>query len=280
MGESSKKKDGKNMVQDARKLLKGITKKMSPFEAPAPTPAPTSAPIVTKSNAMTRSRHQTTIVEKRVMEMLISKVDSTRQRPAKSISIEDYGNENVNHGLWFSLTAKEYAERTNGHEKTAYRDIEKAAKRLEEIIMRVTEDEKKISRPLIYKSIYVEGKGTIKVLFHPDFLPHLMELKEKFTSYPLESAMKFRSTYAWKMYEVLLSIKNTHHKSITYKIDDLIEVLGMPESYKKYWSSTKSTIEKAMQEITNLTDMVVTYTKNKENKKITSITLRLEIQKR
>lgn len=275
--------DEKKMVQDARKLLKGITKKISPFEKSEASHEIKKS--VTKSNGLTRSRYRMTLVEKRVMEMLISKVDPTKPNPANPLNravhmtFDQYGDETNPHPYWFSITAKEYASFTKTHEKTAYKEIVKAGKRLEKITIYVTESAKQIAKPLLYKSVYDEGSGCLKVLFHPELIPHILELKEKFTKYPLESAIKFKSTYSWRLYEVLLSIKNTHNKSITYSIDDLVEVLGMPESYTKYWISISRTIEKSMQEITIITDLDVSYTKNKQNKKITSVTLHIEVKK-
>lgn len=86
---------------------------------------------------------------------------------------------------------------------------------------------------------YKEDEGKIACEFNPHIVPHLIGLKEKFSSYPLKRAVNFSSSYTWRFYELLVSWaqpkQHTEERFMGWidrqSVEELREMLGVPASY-------------------------------------------------
>jgi plasmid replication initiation protein len=181
---------------------------------------------VTKSHALSRAYYRFSLIEKRCMEALISKIHPQR----------------LDNPQLLTLTALEYAKTYKITEKTAYRDISKAATGLTHTTItvdRANGKRGKVEIPLMAIAEHMEDEGRIECKFNMEFLPHLVQMSGKFSSYPLKNAVDFSSTYTWRFYELLVSW--AQHKSKTggkfagwlkIEVEELRKILGVPESYK------------------------------------------------
>lgn len=147
---------------------------------------------VTKSHALSRAYYRFSLIEKRCMEALISKLHPLR----------------LDNPQLLTLTALEYAKAYKITEKTAYRDISKAATGLTHTTItvdRANGKPGKVEIPLMAIAEHIEDEGRIECKFNMEFLPHLVQMSSKFSSYPLKDAVDFSSTYTWRFYELLVS---------------------------------------------------------------------------
>lgn len=182
---------------------------------------------VTKSNALARAYYRFGLVEKRVMEAVVSKLNPLTADKPQPIRI----------------TAQEYADAFSCHEKTAYRDLEAAGKAIVRRIIQVRESDSILHEfPLASRATYnsADGAGSVTIVLSSEITPHLIDLRNRqFVKYGLKECCDFSSSYTWRLYEVLLS--HQMDKKFTggliagewrYEIGELRKLLGVPISYQ------------------------------------------------
>jgi plasmid replication initiation protein len=219
---------------------------------------------VTKSNALARAKYSFSLAEKRTMEMLISKINPL------GMQFNQYGTVDL------TLYATEYAEATNTPATHAYRDLRLAIKSLGVKVITVTEGEYEVDRPLLFKAKYHAKQGHVIASFHPEFMPHLLHLAKEFTKYPLLEALKFRSEYTWRLFELLMSVKAQKKPVLSLSVDDFREKMGIPDSY--IWSRVQDVILNSINEIETKTEFEVSLKKTKKGRAFAW--LEFEIQQR
>jgi len=99
--------------------------------------------------------------------------------------------------------------------------------------------------------------------------------------YLLAIAANFSSSYTWRFYELLVSWAEDEKKTggvfrgwIAVSVDDLRNMMGMPDSYQ--WVHVSATLEKVTAELKEKAQIAVTITQKKTSRKITH--LRIEFK--
>jgi len=137
---------------------------------------------VTKSHALSRAYYRFGIVEKRCMEALISKLNPLRGDNPQEIE----------------LLATEYLAAFPDVGKHAYEHLEKAGDALVNRIIVIESPRQGVARekiPLMSIVRYQPKSGKIVCEFNTHIVPHLIGLRERFSSYPLRKAVNFSSSY-------------------------------------------------------------------------------------
>ena len=222
---------------------------------------------VTKSHALSRAYYRLSITEKRCMEALISKLHPLR------------GDNDVD----LELTALEYAKAYNVPTNIAYRDISGAVDALMHRV--ITADRPhgkpgKIQLNVMDSAEYRDDEGKIVCSFGRKITPHLLGLQEKFSSYPLQRAVNFQSSYTWRFYEILVSWaknkKETDGKFAGWinrqSVDELREMLGVPSGYRWNMFETR-VLDIAVQELRDSANIAVFIERVKTNRKITHLNI-------
>jgi plasmid replication initiation protein len=216
---------------------------------------------VTKSNALTRAYYRFGLVEKRCMEALISKLNPLRSDNLQQIE----------------LKATDYAKAFNVSEKHAYEHLSSAADALLNRVIIVPETPERIVKMTVTaQAIYERKAGKITVTFNPLIVPHLIGMREKFTSYPLKQAVDFSSSYSWRFYELLASWAKPKNETegiftgwLTVEVDELREMLGMPDSYR--WVHISATLDKVTKELMEKAHIHLQITRKKTSRRITHL---------
>ena len=224
---------------------------------------------VTKSHALSRAYYRLGLVEKRCMEALISKLHPLR-------TDNDYQE--------IELSALEYSKAYNVSEKLSYRDIASA---VEALMHRVIKTDRTNGKPgrvdlnVMLKAEYKDDEGCISCAFSPLIVPHLIGLREKFSSYPLRKVVEFSSSYTWRFYEVLVSWAQPKGKTngrfmgwIDHqKVEELREMLGVPKSYS--WNMLETRILNVAQiELKEKANIFITFERVKTGRKITHLNIK------
>lgn len=221
---------------------------------------------VTKSHALSRAYYRFGLVEKRCMEALISKLHPLRSD---------------NNLQEIELSALEYAKAFDISSPMAYRDIARAIDRLIETVIRIDLGKKIIKLSLMTKAEYVESSGKITCEFNPHIVPHLIGLREKFSSYPLKKTVDFSSSYTWRFYEILVSwAQPKAHTDGAFMgwidrqpVEDLREMLGVPKSYT--WNVFEKRVLKVAQtELKEKANIFITFERVKTSRKITHLNVK------
>ena len=218
---------------------------------------------VTISNALARAFYRSSTNEKRVMAMIVSKLDPRRT------------DNNIQR---IEIKAKDFIETYNTCPSNAYRDIARAAQALIRKIIVIEEDNGNYTEyTLMCTATYKKNEGKIIASLNPDMQHHFQGLKKKFTSYPLGTASRFKSSYSWKLYELLVSwskpkqlTKGVFAGWLTVEVDYLRKVLGVPKSYA--WTKFNTEIlKKAQEELYNKANIKIETISKKTGRKITHL---------
>ena len=217
---------------------------------------------VTKSNALARAYYRFGLAEKRVMEALISKLNP-QMPPHKLQPIQ--------------LRATDYAKAFGVSLKHAYKHLSDATDALLNRVILIKGDEEVIKLNLTSGAVYRESEGMVTVVFGPLVTPHLLGLKKKFAKYPLKSAVNFKSSYSWRIYELLVSWAKDPKLTggilagwFTLEVDELREMIGIPASYR--WSDLKrKALDVATEELKNKAQIVMEIEQIKTGRKITHL---------
>lgn len=220
---------------------------------------------VTKSHALSRAYYRFGLVEKRCMEALISKLHPLRGDNPQDIV----------------LLASEYAKAFPDTGKHAYEHLASAVDALLNRVIIIHERPDKVRKiPLMSEAVYEEKAGKITASFNPKIVPHLIGLREKFSSYPLKRAVNFSSSYSWRFYELLVSWaqpkKDTNGGFMGWidkqPVAELREMMGVPDSYT--WGMFEQRVlEIAIGELREKAHIAVYIKRIKTSRKITHLNI-------
>jgi plasmid replication initiation protein len=223
---------------------------------------------ITKSHALSRAYYRFGLVEKRCMEALISKLNPLRGDNPQEIE----------------LLATEYVKAFPDAGKHAYEHLEKAGDALVNRVIVIESPRQGVARekvPLMSIVRYQPKAGKIVCEFNTHIVPHLIGLREKFSSYPLRKAVNFSSSYTWRFYEVLVSwaqpSKTTGGRFMGWidrqSIDELREMLGVPKSYR--WDNFKKQVLDVVEvELNEKANIFITFARVKTGRKITHLSIK------
>jgi plasmid replication initiation protein len=120
----------------------------------------------------------------------------------------------------------------------------------------------------------------IELQFNPVLIPHLLELKEKFTKYNIRNISELQSVYSIRIFEY---IKENEFKKDGFEasIDELKEMLFMKagdnngvELYPLYADFKKRVLLKAQEDLTKYCDTTYEFDEIKEGRRVVSIYFR------
>ncbi|TXH61192.1 MAG: RepB family plasmid replication initiator protein [Thiothrix sp.] len=224
---------------------------------------------VTKSHALSRAYYRFSLVEKRCMEALISKLHPLRSD---------------NNLQEIELSALEYAKAYNVPVNIAYRDLASAVHDLMRKVItadRPNGKEGRIEFTVMSKAEYKADEGKIVCAFNSYILPYLLKLSGKFSSYPLKQTADFSSSYTWRFYEILISWAQPKDKTNgrlmgwinSQPVDELREMLGVPKSYT--WKNFEhQVLNVASKELLEKACIGVFFERVKTNRKITHLNIK------
>lgn len=126
--------------------------------------------------------------------------------------------------------------------------------------------------PFLALAQHDEGSGIIKVQFHPVLKSMYLCLNKEnpFTIYELSNALKFRSTYSLRFYELLKQYQKIGTRIL--KVEEIRALFELKnEEYKRYNDFKRFVILRAQKEIHDKTDINFEFEEIKERRKVSSI---------
>lgn len=225
--------------------------------------------LVYKSNHIIEASYRLSVAEQRVILSAISQV--RRDRP-------------VTDEVLYSVTALELAELCGTDPKTAYRDLQNAAERLQ------TRRVSLILEPdgVTYRSTrrrvtvwvqtvdYIDKEGRIELRFGKDVLPYLTGLHEQFTRYALSDVAKMTSAHAIRLYELLIQWK---HGEREIAIEDFRRWLQLEDRYPLMADLRRWVIEPGVEQINEHSPLAVSWSQRKTGRKVTHLVFEYSFKK-
>ena len=227
---------------------------------------PAGERLVTMSNALTRAGHGLTLAEKRIIAAAVSKLDSRRQLGPGEVPRT-------------RITAAEYAETFEVDTATAYEQLQTAAKALYARSITFYEPaHRRRGKPLpatkvqmrwIGSAKYQKGEGWVELAWWPDLMRHLVGLKAQFTSYQLQQASALRSTYSWKLLELLTRFEGTGWAE--YTIEDFTTAMDAPPSLSDFGQVKRRIIDPAVKELSDKDGWLIQWRPIKAGRKVAAV---------
>lgn len=217
--------------------------------------------IVVKSNHIIEASYRLSVAEQRVILSAVSQV--RRDQP-------------VTDEILYSVTAAEIAQLCGTDPKTAYRDLQAAAERLQ--TRRVTlllepdgvtiRTKRRRVTCWVQTVDYIDQEGRIEMRFGKDILPYLTGLQREFTRYALSDVAKMTSAYGIRLYEVLVQWPEGHR---VVEVADLRRWLQLEDRYPLMADLRRWVIEPAIEQINEHSPLMVSWSQRKTGRRVTHL---------
>ena len=241
--------------------------------------------LVVKSNTLINASYSLTLAEQRLIGLAIVKANNQHKE--------------VDPNTMLIVTALEYMEQFNVDRATAYEALKEASERLfsryftydvysreygKEYDLKPpkklsnSDDLIKVKSRWVQKIAYRENKGSVYFQFSSDLIPLITNLKEYFTSYYLSQTSDFSSTYATRLFELLMQWKTTNVIPFM-SVADLRNSLGVQEDKYLLLANFKMRVlDIAVNQINETTDYKIEYEQHKEGRTITVFSFKFKLK--
>ena len=211
-----------------------------------------------KSNKVIEAGYKLSLNEQRLILACIAKVNSS-----KLLTTDQR----------FEVSAKEFARYFGISSDKAYQTLKEVSEQLFERYVIIdnpdpTDKDLQYTRTRWISVInYYPDKGKVSLIFSQFMLPYLSQLKGQFTFYQLENISNMSSTYAIRLYELLMQWKTVGQREI--EIEWLKKQFELSTSYSRMNNLKARVIEPAVKDINTYSDYHVTWTQRKSGRKVT-----------
>lgn len=216
---------------------------------------------VCKANKIIEAGYKLSLNEQRLILSCIAKVNSSKPLTATER---------------FEVTAKEFSAQFGISLDKTYQTLKEISEQLFEryvIIDNPDPEDKylKYTKTRWISSInYYPDFGKISLTFAPFLLPYLSELQGKFTFYHLENIGGMSSTYAIRLYELLMQWKTTGKREV--EIEWLKKQFQLEEGYERMFDLKKRVIDPAIKDINEHSNFTVKWEQRKTGRRVTHLT--------
>lgn len=214
--------------------------------------------LVVKSNQVIEASYTLTTIEQRLILSAIAQIPK---------------GEPVTDEVIYTVSVADL-QKFGANETTAYRDLKESVSRLFDRSIVLRSSDRTSRTRWVQKIDFMDSRGVIGIRFSKDILPFLSNLSTEFTKYLASDLIGVTSTYAIRLYELLVQYQSVGKREIS-----VVDLRWMFELQNKYpvWADLKRwVIDQAVKEINEFSPLSVTYETKKTGRKITSINLRFK----
>lgn len=221
------------------------------------------AELVVKDNALIQASYTLDLAEQRLILLAIIEARNKSQGITQDTLLE--------------IHARSYAKQFNINDKTAYTVVKEASKGLFDRYVTYHDKNPKNGKDRSFHCRWVDkvgvepDSGIVYIRFTSDVIPLITRLESHFTSYEIDKVANLTSSYAIRLYEILISWRDVG-KTPKYEIEDLRSKLGVePKQYQRMNNFKARVLELAIDQINKHTDITANYNQHKKGKVITAI---------
>ena len=169
------------------------------------------------------------------------------------------------------ITADEYAKACNIEIKTAYDNLQAAADNLfNRWFSYIDTKGNRVKCRWVYKIKYLKGHGGIELSF-PSEIIYMLTIFDKnnsFTIYDKNIGLSFRGMYSLRLYELLQQYKKLGERKV--EITELRNMFSLNDKYKILANFKARVIDPAIEEINELSNLIISYEQIKRGRVITA----------
>ncbi|MBK8455337.1 MAG: replication initiation protein [Thiofilum sp.] len=226
--------------------------------------------LIVKDNALINAGYSLTIVEQRIILLAIVEA----RRTNTGITANDP----------LTIHADSYITHFDAHKNTAYSALQEACKNLFERRFTYQEINKKGNLEKVYSRWvsevrYIDNEASVKLIFSPAVVPLITQLEKQFTSYEIEQVSNLSSTYAIRLYELLIQWRSAG-KTPIFEMREFKSRLGVEEKeYIRMSDFKKRVLDLAIEQINENTDITASYEQHKAGRVITGFSFTFKFKK-
>ena len=227
--------------------------------------------LVVKDNALIQASFNFSLAEQRLILLAIVEARET--------------GKGIDDKTMLSIHASKYSKQFDTDSKTAYKVLKSAGDTLKDKVFRFMATSPTTGRLMTFEDKwlnrvgYEDNSGYIHFRFSEAVVPLITRLGSNFTSYEIQKIVKLTSSYAIRLYELLIQWKQ-QGATQKFLIEDLRAKLGVePEQYKELHNLKVRVIDLAVKQINQHTDLKVTYEQHKQGRTIVGLTFKFKFKK-
>lgn len=228
--------------------------------------------LVSIDNKLAQASYSLNLSEQRLLFIILSKIKPsyhdflskeevealTLEEATKRLLLKDKRSKELIEGdtidsiTMYYLPVRDYADFCNLSLGDARHELIEAAKHLKSRAIYLIKEDKSFNGFCWVQSVeYNATNDTIGIRWSYDILPYIQNLSKYFTKLKLNNLLGLRSTYSWKLYQLLLSKKgeNIYKKQVEIEIESLLFSLDVPESCKEFKHFNSKILQRCMKEI-------------------------------
>ena len=218
------------------------------------------AGLVVKSNSLINALVRMSLQGNRFLAFAISLLDrGTPTTPGEAVELE--------------IPVAEFATMFDIPRTVVYREVKELVRQLQKKIIQLRPDETisgdDVEVGVISKQRYREHEGRVWIRFDEDIVPHLLGLREQFTTYRLKDVYQFKSAHTWRVYELLKQYKNIGQRE--FDTEELKRKLGLSGLYDKTNNLIQRVIKPSTEEINSSSDIAVQFSTVKSKRKVVGV---------
>lgn len=230
-----------------------------------------STEMVVKSNRLIQATSNLGLVEIRLVQLAI-------------VDARESGN-GITADAPLVINASRYAEAFSVTTQAAYMALQEASKTLFErqvtlyAIDEATKKEKRITSRWVSQVAYVDALAKLEIILAPAIVKEVTRLESHFTKYHLEQTTKLSSTYAARLYELLIQWRDVIEIPV-FELHHFRQQLGLTDNeYSRMSDFKKYALDLAVKQINEHTDIIIGYGQHKAGRVITGFTFTLKPKK-
>lgn len=225
--------------------------------------------LVVKDHALTNAAYTLDLSEQR---LILLSIVGTRQ-----------SSQGINAEQPLMVRAVDYAEQFKITRDAAYDALKDAASGLFDRYFsykQLTEkgNIERVKSRWVSQVSYIEREGTVSILFAPAVVPLITRLERQFTSYELEQVSELTSTFAIRLYELLITWRSTG-KTPEFPLAEFRSRLGVEEGTYKLMRHFKARVlDFAIKQINEHTDITASYKQHKQGRTISGFSFTFKLK--
>lgn len=215
---------------------------------------------VYQSNKLIEASYSFTVLEQKLIRLLASMITKD------DVDLKEY-----------QFSATDLSKTLNVHKRNIYRELDSVTDKLmARFIKMKSDDTNEFDKFHLIKTAKLRN-GILTLKIDEDMKDFYLKLNW-YTKYQLKNIMQFKSTYSFRLYELLKQYEGIGSRLIT--IENLRIGLDIEkEQYPKYSNLKQKVINVAQNEINSKTDIAFDFEETKTGRKVTSIRFYIKTNK-
>ena len=229
--------------------------------------------LVVKDNALINASYSLSLVEQRLILLAIVITRRHHHNMEWDFLL----------GKPIEISASDYIEAFDVSRQTAYEALQTASKTLFQ--RQFSYQERGEVKGMWYKTsrwvsdiAYMNETATVSFTFAPAVLPLITQLEKHLTSYELQQVASLNSSYAVRLYEILIAWRTTG-KTPQISLEDLRNKLGVINGEYERMSNFKNRVlDYSIEQINEHTDIKASYEQHKQGRKVIGFTFKFQVK--